>query len=314
MPLRVPRNTEVEHKAWLLDQLAKSEFFHEKLHEWRLLEIINELETIPGEDLSWDLDQLNISAVAWNKIIHRGIKPIIVFAHPTVLQTVDRTVGYYRMLSMVSQKSMSRVGLPISRESGEVKPEFDHALAIANHLNQIVSSLIEADKVVNVREFDLWRGMAAGTQAQGSWQNLKGSRIEAQVRAIIRQRIRETGGVVAESVRGIELQNGRFLVFGDEPDVAIYDQDVIQVAMEIKGGIDTAAILERIGAAIKSLSRAKEENAEAHTILLVQEVSLTKTATSDLEINRLAVNHWFTIESFLGDTRQREAIFQLMGL
>lgn len=314
MPLRVPRNTEVEHKAWLLDQLAKSEFFHEKLHEWRLLEIINELETIPGEDLSWDLDQLNISAVAWNKIIHRGIKPIIVFAHPTVLQTVDRTVGYYRMLSMVSQKSMSRVGLPISRESGEVKPEFDRALAIAKHLNQIVGSLIEADNVINVREFDLWRGMAAGTQAQGSWQNLKGSRIEAQVRAIIRQRIRETGGVVAESVRGIELQNGRFLVFGDEPDVAIYDQDVIQVAMEIKGGIDTAAILERIGAAIKSLSRAKEENAEAHTILLVQEVSLTKTATSDLEINRLAVNHWFTIESFLGDTRQREAIFQLMGL
>lgn len=315
MPQRVLRDTKVEYKAWSLDQLSKSEFFHEKLHEWQLLEIARELETISGEDLTWDLDMLKISAIAWNKIIHRGIKPITVFAHPAVLLTVARSVGYYRMLSMVSQKSMNRVGLSIGRyESGDAQPASDRASAIAKHLNQIVSSLIEADEVVDAREFDLWRGMAAGTQAQGSWQNLKGSRVEVQIRTMLRQRVRETGIVVAESVNDIELQDGRLLIFGDEPDVAIYNRDMIQVAMEIKGGIDTAAILERVGAAIKSLSRAKEENAKAHTILLIQEVSLTQTATADLEINRSAVNHWFTVESFLNDPEQREHILQLMGL
>jgi len=28
-----------ERQAWLLDQLTKSEFFHQKLHEWGMLEV-----------------------------------------------------------------------------------------------------------------------------------------------------------------------------------------------------------------------------------------------------------------------------------
>jgi hypothetical protein len=61
-------------EAWLLDQLAKSEFFHQKLHEWGMLETAEQIEQIKGETLPWNLEELAISEKAWNKIIHRGIK------------------------------------------------------------------------------------------------------------------------------------------------------------------------------------------------------------------------------------------------
>jgi hypothetical protein len=85
-----------------------------------------------------------------------------------------KRIGYYRMLAMVSQKSMSRVGLSInSYEDGKRQLNDDPALHISKHLNKIVSILIEHDEKIDAREFDLWRGMAAGSQAQGSWQNTK---------------------------------------------------------------------------------------------------------------------------------------------
>ncbi|MBM3144717.1 MAG: XcyI family restriction endonuclease [Chloroflexi bacterium] len=104
------------------------------------------------------------------------------------------------------------------------------------------------------------------------------------------------------------------MIFADEPDIAIYDRDVIQTAIEVKGGIDTAGVLERIGAAIKSLSRAREENLNSVTILLVQGVSMTQRAADDLAINQQAVNHWFTIEDFLEDETRREQVFKLMNI
>ncbi|CAD7770444.1 MAG: hypothetical protein KIIPBIDF_00173 [Candidatus Methanoperedenaceae archaeon GB50] len=93
-----------EKESWTIDQITKSEFFHQKLHEWGLLEIAYELEGIKGEELEWHLENLNITTKAWNRVIHRGIKPIRVFAHPEVLKQNPKRVGYYRMLAMVSSK------------------------------------------------------------------------------------------------------------------------------------------------------------------------------------------------------------------
>jgi len=118
-----------EKESWTIDQITKSEFFHQKLHEWGLLEIAYELEAIKGEELKWNLKELNISLKAWNKIIHRGIKPIRVFSHPDVLKGNPKRVSYYRMLAMVSQKSMSKVGLAVnSYEDG--RKSFDDNIAL----------------------------------------------------------------------------------------------------------------------------------------------------------------------------------------
>lgn len=309
--------SEQEQQAWFLDQLTKSEFFHQKLHEWKLLSVAEAIEEVKGETLKWDLSSLGISNTAWQRAIHRGIKPVIVFAHPDVLMNVPAATAYYRMVSMVSQKSMSRVGLSINRfEEGAKIPDENTALAIAKHLNQIISRLIEFDEQINSREFDLWRGMAAGSQAQGSWQNIKGVRIEMIIKGLIQRRLREKGWVLRETEDGtrMELVDGRTVVFADEPDLAIYKLGRIRAAMEVKGGIDKAGVLERLGASFKSLRRVREENPTATTILIIQDVSMTPTARDDLEINRDVVTYWFTIESVIVNEREREEVFDLLGI
>jgi hypothetical protein len=304
-------------EAWAIDQLAKSEFFHQKLHEWGMLEVANRIDLVRGEDLVWQCSELGISERAWARIIHRGIKPVAVFAHPQVLIQIPHAVAYYRMLAMVSQKSMARVGLATAgHETGQSSLSLEQAAAFAGHLNRIISSLVEADETVDPREFDLWRGMAAGSQAQGSWGNTKGDRIEVVIRGILQRRIREMDLAVAESAdeSQIELRDGRMAVFADEPDFALYRHGRIEAAIEIKGGIDNAGVLERVGAAVKSLGRARRENPEAITILVIQGVSMSPKAYEDLEGNRDTVNRWFLVEDVLEDDAVRDELLALLGL
>ncbi len=304
-------------QIWFLDQLSKSEFFHQKLHEWKMLSVGEAVEAFRGETLQWNLPELGISESAWNRVIHRGIRPVTVFAHPEVLKGIPGSTGYYRMLSMVSQKSMARVSLTVNAyEAGPSVPDSAAAREIACHLNKIISRLIEFDEQVDAREFDLWRGMAAGTQAQGSWQNTKGGRVEALMKGLIRRGLRERGWVVTESAGGgqMELSDGRTVMFGDEPDIAFYKGDRIRAAVEVKGGIDTAGVLERLGAALKSLNRVREENPTAVTILVIQGVSLTDRARADLELSRHIITHWSTVESLLTEEAARAEVFELLSI
>ena len=126
-----------EKESWTVDQLTKSEFFHQKLHEWGLLEIAYELERIKGDEFKWNRKDLNISDKAWNKVIHRGIKPIRIFSHPRVLKQNPKRVGYYRMLAMVSQKSMGGVGLSIKKyEEGRSNFDDDTSLGVSKRLKK----------------------------------------------------------------------------------------------------------------------------------------------------------------------------------
>lgn len=304
-------------EAWAIDQLAKSEFFHQKLHEWGMLEVANRIDQVKGEDLAWDVNRLGISPKAWARVIHRGLKPVKVFSHPDVLRSIPRSVAYYRMLAMVSQKSMGRVGLATAnQEMSESALAEAYAAALARHLNRIISNLVEADETIDPREFDLWRGMAAGSQAQGSWNNTKGDRIEVVIQGILQRRIRETGLAVAESAdkSQIKLRDGRMAIFADEPDFALYSDDRTVAAVEIKGGIDNAGVLERVGAAIKSLGRARRENQDAITVLVIQGVSMSPRAYEDLVGNREAVNHWFLVEDILDNDAIRDEFFELLRL
>lgn len=305
--------------SWLSDQITKSGFFHQKLHEWGLLEVAYDLEQIKGEDLDWSRPNLNISEKAWNKVIHKGIKPVRVFAHPKVLREDSKRVSYYRMLSMVSQKSMGHVGLGINSYEINTKTiDLSSALSIAQHLNSIICMLIEADESIDEREFDLWRGMAAGSQAQGSWQNSKGEIAEDLVKNVVLDRVKEKGLVTYLPHQGknkeLRLIDGRTLTMGKEPDIAILHKDgKIQVALEIKGGIDTAGALERFGAAIKSLDRAKQENPNSITVLIVHETSLTDTANGEIERSK-SIDHKFTIGELLSKEEEKIKLFEIMGI
>jgi hypothetical protein len=142
-------------RSWTVDQLAKSEFFHQKLHEWELIEVAQQIEQVMGETLLWDKVALEISEKAWDKVIHLGIKPVIVFAYPEILARISRSTGYYRMLAMVSQKSMNQVGLSTLRYETGREPTLAAAQAIASHLNKIISKLIITDEKLDAREFNL---------------------------------------------------------------------------------------------------------------------------------------------------------------
>src|SRR5258708_37636690 len=226
-----------KQQAWSLDQLTKSVFFHQKLHQWGMLDVADTIDAVKGETLDWNLPELNISQAAWDKVIHRGIKPIIVFAHPDILTTVARSASYYRMLSMVSQKSMIQIGLSITRyEEGTALPSRQLATEVARRLNGIIANLIEGDEAIDAREFGLWRGMAAGSQAQGSWQNSKGDRAEIVIKAILQRRFREKNLLLEQEIppaeeenddrfQRISLADGRLVVFGDEPDIAFFRDD-----------------------------------------------------------------------------------------
>ena len=227
------------------------------------------------------MQNLSISDSAWNRIIHSGIKPIIVFAHPAVLTTVEKAVSYYRMLAMVSQKSMNQIGIATARyeQSGKL-PNSDTAKLIARRVNSLIGALIDSELHIERREFDIWRGMAAGSQAQGSWQNKKGDHIETLLRQDLVSQLQKMQLIAPDQLvdvtaRVVEfpLLDGRTVRLGSEPDIEIYNDYRIHAAVEVKGGIDSAGVLERVGAAIKSLSRAKEKSPGAITILIMSAIS-----------------------------------------
>ena len=158
--------------------------------------------------------------------------------------------------------------------------------------------------------------MAAGSQAQGSWQNSKGASAEVAIREVVLRRLQERGFVTGEgaSATTISLDDGRTLVFADEPDIAIYRSDVPEVAVEVKGGIDQAGVLERIGATLKSLRRTRQENPNSITILIIQDVSMTERARQDLRINTDTVTLIFSAQAIVEDEEQRGQFFNAIGI
>lgn len=50
-----------KYDGWRIKQVTKSEFFHQKLHEYGLLEIAYTIESVKGEKLAWDREVLAIS-------------------------------------------------------------------------------------------------------------------------------------------------------------------------------------------------------------------------------------------------------------
>ena len=311
-----------KRRAWALDQLHKSLFFHRKLHEWGLLEVAERIEAVSGERLDWPLADLRISSTAWNKAVHSGIKPVTVFAHPNVLTSIEKSVAYYRMLAMVSQKSMNQLGMSTVRyEQSATLPKFETATAISQRLNHVISNVLERDQYVSGREFDLWRGMAAGSQAQGSWQNQKGDRVEMIVRQDLVSRLKNLGLVSHDEQVDIEsrkvelsLVDGRRVRLAAEPDIMIYDDFRIHTAVEVKGGLDPAGVLERVGAAIKSLSRAKEDSPGVITVLVLMAASMSEQAKQDLLANKSNVNYWFYVEDILEDADFKQQYYSLLGL
>ena len=132
------------------------------------------------------------------------------------------------------------------------------------------------------------------------------------------RRIRERKLALEETSRGkgkiLKLRAGRQFILGSEPDIGVYKNNLIQTAVEIKGGIDPAGVLERFGAALKSLRRAKQENSKSITILIMQEVSLTTKAKEEIEKSKSIIDYFFTIEDIIGNEAVRTNLFKILKI
>ncbi|MEA3345285.1 MAG: hypothetical protein U9Q78_03435 [Chloroflexota bacterium] len=72
--------------------------------------------------------------------------------------------------------------------------------------------------------------------------------------------------------------------------------------------------MEQVGAAIKSLSRAKNESPAAVTMLIMYRVAMTEQAQQDLESHRKGIDYWFTIEDVLNRDDVRQEIFEVLNI
>jgi hypothetical protein len=74
-----------------------------------------------------------------------------------------------------------------------------------------------------------------------------------------------------------------------------------------------AGALERFGAAIKSLNRAKQENPDSITVLIVHEASLTDTANGEIE-RSISIDHKFTIGELMSKEEEKAKLFEILKI
>jgi len=92
-------------------------------------------------------------------------------------------------------------------------------------------------------------------------------------------------------VRAIVLANGWRVEFGTEPDTSLRDANgALQVAIEVKAGLDPAGAQERYGAAKKSFEKAFDENTSVETIYVAG--ALTPAVLDRIKSDRTVRRHY----------------------
>ena len=105
-------------------------------------------EVIEGYADSLDFDpieDLMISAGAWNHAAEIGVVPELVFAHPDILQAHPKTSLYYRGMTLLSRKRVQQAATSVTAwETGkQTVVRRNAAVSVARLYNAIISSIIE---------------------------------------------------------------------------------------------------------------------------------------------------------------------------
>ena len=219
--------------------------------------MLNILSKIDGSRYKWIQEELGIEQNAWDKITHSEIQPIMVFAHPEIVQNDTKRFMYYRQIAMISQKSMSYVGLQMGKfeEASINSNNYDELCKRCRVINGVMSNLVLHMDTVTLKKIIICLGMGAGMQADGSWRNKKGQEVEKSIWKKIKNWAKDSGLEINEINNGVFMCNNTLYKSASEPDIGVYRDGKLIVLVEIKGGIDPAAALERGGAVQKSCTR-----------------------------------------------------------
>lgn len=284
---------------------ARAKIFHNGVIASNIDLLIAEIDAVqePGD---WNLAALKITRTAFGKVRQSGGLPRQVFAHPDIIRVRPHLIAYYRNMATISQKGIGQILFPTTRyESGNARTVEDRqAHKLCRTLNSILSGVIDGmpDYSVTVSRKAIYAEL--GAQFQGTWNNLVGQGAAKALENLLRDHI-EREELGRNPGRGrFALNNGWRIEFASEPDVAFFDpQGVKQIAIEIKGSLDTAGCQTRYGEAGKTFQKQLEENPRCHTIYLA-------SCFTDAVIEQIQrdgkVREWFNLTSIIYDDTQRE--------
>ena len=264
-----------------------------------------------------------ISSSAWEHVLGLGLNPTQVFCHPGMLADEPFISLYYRGISGLSLKEVQEQARAVrdwelEPETRTRKPQVSAAAAqqVAGLYNSFISSIIE-----NTADWTLENGYrniiaSMGISFDGSIRNKMGDLPELRLRRLLLQYVVEAEFLVSPAYsNAIDLPDnppsGRYtlvdgivMVFSSEPDVAFLRDDSLEATVEIKGGIDPAGALERLGAAEKSAQAAIEVNPRCKNFLVAGVI--TAEMRRRLDQSRLFEKDFQLVELLSDETRQAE--------
>jgi len=258
---------------------------------------------------------LMIEEEAWSYIESKGYAATQIFCHPDLLMSHPSVSLYYRGLTGLSRKAVGQLSKSVDK--AETNPAYvfrtrTAALAIARLYNLFICSIIIGSEGWALENGYRTILATMGITFDGSSRNKVGDVAERRIRIILLEYVVEKGLISEDEVVDLSalrpqyrLKNGYMMKFSDEPDVYFTDPDNLAIGtIEIKGGLDPAGALERLGAAQRSFLHAIRATANCKTYLIAGVV--TRTMEERLLSDRNFTKH-FSMVDILTDTELRDS-------
>ncbi|XZF60615.1 MAG: XcyI family restriction endonuclease [Gloeotrichia echinulata DVL01] len=296
-------DTNILTEANRINYRLRSTFFYRKLKEYNTLSFRTRINALlPVQHLytwegrtSWGIGEDAFTCI--NQ--HPTLQLIQVFCHPRLIREHSTLLAYYRNIAALSQKAVSYlVKINVKKMEADAVNRYplteNQALELSRLFNEHISLIIDSS-INNITEEELYGILLAstGSQIDGSWRNAIGEEAEKVVQRLIIKEAEERNLLAAfiprmntgvelynpdrveeqigniECYRGVMLANHTSILFSNEPDISLLNNQGATVGIiEVKGGADPAGALERYGAAKKSFEEGLRRNSDVRTILV----------------------------------------------
>ena len=323
--------------------LLRSTFFYNRLLNegyFNLYLSIKKYARIEGANLDWsNRGDWHISEEAWNMVCKNEIQPMLIFAHPKILQLNPHYLKYYRSIAMIPQKGLkaiSHVSNVESIEDGRVNAgrlSQQQIEKLVRAINETLSIVVSLASDISEKNLEGMMYATAGTKIDGSWRNSIGTEGERVIRSIIFNGLFNNGELSSivdkgnhvyeiadwkptndiDTIRTINLTNGYSILFSSEPDVTLYNASgAIVGVIEIKSGLDPAGALERLGAMFKSFENTLAEYPDAVTILVAS--CITDEVESRIGASMIVRQKYITTNITSSETDKRKFVNRIRSI
>lgn len=278
------------------------------------------------EELSQSVSNEDLKTLATN-----GLRGEIVFPVPYLLKLNPKLLSYYRLLLGLPQKSFYSgergLGFGIFKNmetKGTLSKEQEEALEdLCAALIHSASLLLQSIKQSPISQ-QLFRDLTLltlGAQLRGGRNNDLGIAATRMIFDMIKKIV--TKSIIKETENSITVKNaaGRLITiqFASDPDIIILEtfesgKVVNRIAIEIKGGTDSANAHNRLGEAEKSHQKAKNDGFIECWTLIGAQVDL-KMAKKESP----TTNKFYYIQDLVDNESQQykdfvESIMSLVGI